>query len=125
MVRRPPRSTLFPYTTLFRSLVGFLEVEDGAAFDAVVGLWRVELLAVRADPGEEFFRFLLYWGEVVLPEDGVVRVLVDEVAVRGEHVAVWCPSEELLCLLFVEDAVGRSEERRVGKECRYRWSAYH
>src|SRR2546426_3172972 len=24
MIRRPPRSTLFPYTTLFRSLVSFL-----------------------------------------------------------------------------------------------------
>src|SRR2546425_5470690 len=24
MIRRPPRSTLFPYTTLFRSLVGLL-----------------------------------------------------------------------------------------------------
>src|SRR2546430_8922967 len=24
MIRRPPRSTLFPYTTLFRSLRGFL-----------------------------------------------------------------------------------------------------
>src|SRR3989442_11584583 len=23
MIRRPPRSTLFPYTTLFRSMVGF------------------------------------------------------------------------------------------------------
>ena len=23
------------------------------------------------------------------------------------------------------DAVGRSEERRVGKECRSRWSPYH
>src|SRR3712207_9139659 len=28
MIRRPPRSTLFPYTTLFRSLVG-LAVVDG------------------------------------------------------------------------------------------------
>src|SRR2546429_6685272 len=27
MIRRPPRSTLFPYTTLFRSLFGFV-VED-------------------------------------------------------------------------------------------------
>src|SRR3989440_10536060 len=27
MIRRPPRSTLFPYTTLFRSLVGF-DVDD-------------------------------------------------------------------------------------------------
>src|SRR3712207_6850297 len=25
MIRRPPRSTLFPYTTLFRSLAGLLE----------------------------------------------------------------------------------------------------
>src|SRR2546426_3598802 len=24
MIRRPPRSTLFPYTTLFRSLAGYL-----------------------------------------------------------------------------------------------------
>src|SRR5256712_9938039 len=24
MIRRPPRSTLFPYTTLFRSLIGYL-----------------------------------------------------------------------------------------------------
>src|SRR2546426_12722925 len=29
MIRRPPRSTLFPYTTLFRSLVQDLAGEDG------------------------------------------------------------------------------------------------
>src|SRR2546430_13527826 len=28
MIRRPPRSTLFPYTTLFRSLVGSARVEE-------------------------------------------------------------------------------------------------
>src|SRR2546426_10639532 len=29
MIRRPPRSTLFPYTTLFRNIVGFPgETED-------------------------------------------------------------------------------------------------
>src|SRR3712207_7092063 len=27
MIRRPPRSTLFPYTTLFRSGLGHLEVD--------------------------------------------------------------------------------------------------
>src|SRR2546430_1312793 len=27
MIRRPPRSTLFPYTTLFRSHAGILEIE--------------------------------------------------------------------------------------------------
>src|SRR2546423_9115522 len=28
MIRRPPRSTLFPYTTLFRSLVGGMKTES-------------------------------------------------------------------------------------------------
>src|SRR2546425_2026376 len=28
MIRRPPRSTLFPYTTLFRSNAGLTEVPD-------------------------------------------------------------------------------------------------
>src|SRR3712207_8268359 len=29
MIRRPPRSTLFPYTTLFRSLAGAIDPEVG------------------------------------------------------------------------------------------------
>src|SRR5258708_11026944 len=35
MIRRPPRSTLFPYTTLFRSPMAFLAV---AMFDTVSAL---------------------------------------------------------------------------------------
>src|SRR5256885_2891246 len=31
MIRRPPRSTLFPYTTLFRSLQPFIESLGGTA----------------------------------------------------------------------------------------------
>src|SRR3712207_8436855 len=37
MIRRPPRSTLFPYTTLFRSLAGpdaFVLGDDGPVVDA-------------------------------------------------------------------------------------------
>src|SRR5256885_13260998 len=44
MIRRPPRSTLFPYTTLFRSQLGHL-VENGA----VELLLLVPLLYVRRD----------------------------------------------------------------------------
>src|SRR5438132_14130723 len=33
MVRRPPRSTLFPYTTLFRSVSEEFRVEDDAVLD--------------------------------------------------------------------------------------------
>ena len=31
----------------------------------------------------------------------------------------------ILMLLFLSEIAGRSEERRVGKECRSRWSPYH
>src|SRR6202171_6753776 len=34
MIRRPPRSTLFPYTTLFRSRLGHVALDQGA-FHAV------------------------------------------------------------------------------------------
>src|SRR5258707_2098733 len=37
MIRRPPRSTLFPYTTLFRSIVwGVAVVADSAQLSALV-----------------------------------------------------------------------------------------
>src|SRR3712207_8240749 len=35
MIRRPPRSTLFPYTTLFRSIVGAVDAVDAAGAGAV------------------------------------------------------------------------------------------
>src|SRR5258708_31808935 len=41
MIRRPPRSTLFPYTTLFRSVQGFLDGRVAAA-DHAHGLLTVE-----------------------------------------------------------------------------------
>src|SRR5436305_3729423 len=46
MIRRPPRSTLFPYTTLFRSAVGarFVQLVEGVpaerwAHVAAAGVW--------------------------------------------------------------------------------------
>src|SRR2546425_9400737 len=44
MIRRPPRSTLFPYTTLFRS-VSDPEPDDGRG-------GRPRPVAVRATPGD-------------------------------------------------------------------------
>ena len=37
----------------------------------------------------------------------------------------WVQLSAFLLCLFVWLATGRSEERRVGKECRSRWSPYH
>src|SRR2546429_6271120 len=41
MIRRPPRSTLFPYTTLFRSRRGRLQEEQGLFGDRTPQLGRV------------------------------------------------------------------------------------
>src|SRR3712207_8878818 len=43
MIRRPPRSTLFPYTTLFRSLLTFL---FGLSSSAVAPLSVILLVAI-------------------------------------------------------------------------------
>src|SRR2546421_9537308 len=44
MIRRPPRSTLFPYTTLFRTLVGVntfhLRRSPNVNFDVQDSVWR-------------------------------------------------------------------------------------
>src|SRR2546422_8361290 len=40
MIRRPPRSTLFPYTTLFRSILLEREVDRAARLDLVGAVAR-------------------------------------------------------------------------------------
>src|SRR6266571_9475244 len=49
MIRRPPRSTLFPYTTLFRSPGGAIAVRDAqwAGPRSIVHIGRVESGEVR------------------------------------------------------------------------------
>src|SRR5258705_12672732 len=43
MIRRPPRSTLFPYTTLFRSTKGSYVLSADAAAPAYWDGWRLAL----------------------------------------------------------------------------------
>src|SRR2546430_17280974 len=100
MIRRPPRSTLFPYTTLFRSGGGVDPVED-------------------LTPGEYKFSWL--------PNasiDELMEVALHQLIDRR----VRQPRELVLARGQILDGVHtppRSEERRVGKECRSRWSPYH
>src|SRR3989454_4684306 len=67
MIRRPPRSTLFPYTTLFRSQAG-LEVVGGAlvAGGVYVGLGMAG--AAGAQVAFALLMGLCFWGGV--REDG-------------------------------------------------------
>src|SRR5688572_31126644 len=72
MLRRPPRSTLFPYTTLFRS----------RAFHAVVHQRQlvIEQFVVVAELDELRVRDLDDVDDI-----GVAARLVDERAVPGQH----------------------------------------
>src|SRR2546425_11549280 len=70
MIRRPPRSTLFPYTTLFRS-VGLFDWQTnrplGGGYDAngnpPVTTYDVENRAITASPGASM-------GNVTYDQDG-------------------------------------------------------
>src|SRR2546430_14202992 len=101
MIRRPPRSTLFPYTTLFRSdYFGSPIWVDGRLFCVSTA---GELVVLEASD-----RFNV-----------LHRYALNELCRSTPAVA--------LGRMFIrtEGHLWRSEERRVGKECRSRWSPYH
>src|SRR2546427_10086289 len=100
MIRRPPRSTLFPYTTLFRSHEQIID-------DEIVG---------RALEGDI---------SPIGAHGWVAGVVIGRDAIRGDTdqdvgAVQQIPHKDVALLVVV-----RSEERRVGKECRSRWSPYH
>src|SRR3712207_9596327 len=98
MIRRPPRSTLFPYTTLSRS----------ARLRGVRTLGYAHELAERlkADLKHPMRRFSRGNKQKI----GLIQAMFHKPP-----------------LLILDEPTGglRSEERRVGKECRSRWSPYH
>ena len=58
-----------------------------------------------------------------------IRTMKDEIAIAGrvkDVIHLWAPAKDVAEQLGVADGqYVRSEERRVGKECRSRWSPYH
>src|SRR2546428_9329664 len=83
MIRRPPRSTLFPYTTLFRSdmtRVGYLK-------------WRNDLKKFHADKAGQILR------EVGYPEETVAKVQATR---SEEHTSELQSRSDLVCRLLLE-----------------------
>src|SRR3712207_9296874 len=102
MIRRPPRSTLFPYTTLFRSEL-LCSLVSLKGLPAIKGICKQVLLLA----GSTISRLLLL---------GIYLLLLMQILIHLLLLKIPKP---------VENHLIRSEERRVGKECRSRWSPYH
>src|SRR2546422_11506614 len=143
MIRRPPRSTLFPYTTLFRSSPQAVtrRGDSVAVFGPIPPRERKQLsyaYVLPADVRAVRVPIDQPTGEVdLLLEDTAAVVTgaqldslgVEEIegrrfaryraraVVTGAPLAIALPQGGL-------QAQGRSEERRVGKEGRSRWSPY-
>src|SRR3712207_8889352 len=91
MIRRPPRSTLFPYTTLFRSQLGFVVVHEPA----------VQLAAARSGAGVRDQLPALVAAErgrqaevTARPQQGVPR--------SEEHTSELQSRQYLVCRLLLE-----------------------
>src|SRR3989454_5836239 len=79
MIRRPPRSTLFPYTTLFRSLFTRVSSRDLRAFFArwIERAGAADVKA-EADPDYHVFRSEEHTSELQSPCNLVCRLLLEK-----------------------------------------------
>src|SRR5256885_16311011 len=119
MIRRPPRSTLFPYTTLFRSVGQYYQassfVPDGKPTKITSGA-ELNVMASISGDGKSILLALN------------PRVNTDVELVRYATLTDFQGGVSNATSTFdinLPQYRTRSEERRVGKECRSRWSPYH
>src|SRR3712207_6946764 len=97
MIRRPPRSTLFPYTTLFRS--EFVERRGSdAATKRVVELWGRVLAAVESGDLASVDREI----------DWVTKLRIIEGYRSEEHTSELQSRQYLVCRLLLEKKKNRS-----------------
>src|SRR2546430_10411202 len=93
MIRRPPRSTLFPYTTLSRSLE--LDMWRGGNFpaEAATGMWNpvVVLLAVAT-----------HWIDNMALAITIVKTIFMWIMRSEEHTSELQSQSNLVCRLLLE-----------------------
>src|SRR3712207_8684200 len=102
MIRRPPRSTLFPYTTLFRSTLGRMQTRQHAPDPRIPG--------ITYGLFESDFR-----GERLLFHSGGIRGFMSAVYLRSEeHTSELQSRQYLVCRLLLEN-----------KNTRYYYNPYY
>src|SRR3712207_8426935 len=95
MIRRPPRSTLFPYTTLFRSTVTIAKVISEA------GCRQLHVAETEKYPHVTYF----FNGGEEEPYEGEIRELVPsprDVPRSEEHTSELQSRQYLVCRLLLE-----------------------
>src|SRR5690554_7299451 len=83
MIRRPPRSTLFPYTTLFRSL-GARDAFEMVTRSLSEQRYSVDAALERPERGETLMRYVF----VLSYRGKTVRLQIRDGLVRDEFIAL-------------------------------------
>src|SRR3712207_7988560 len=96
MIRRPPRSTLFPYTTLFRSELGVRRVDVGR---------RGALLVERVDLRVAVLAVVRRAAGGVQRADPVLDVRVVLLPRSEEHTSELQSRQYLVCRLLLEKKI--------------------
>src|SRR2546430_12673441 len=88
MIRRPPRSTLFPYTTLFRSFAVVFALDQGIAGDVVAtgDLGRIESNVVGAADSIRPRRSEEHTSELQSQSNLVCRLLLEKEKQHHVHI---------------------------------------
>src|SRR3712207_8148263 len=97
MIRRPPRSTLFPYTTLFRSVRHLAVVGDRGGHQAHLEDVGGDPVLAEGDLGRVPLDPLLYGVAEVAGGDGQREVVRSE-----EHTSELQSRQYLVCRLLLE-----------------------
>src|SRR5947207_11311694 len=100
MIRRPPRSTLFPYTTLFRSLEK--EKQKMKPKPNILREWAVTLLVA-------FIATAAQAADTSKPN--IVFIMGDDIGRSEEHTSELQSHSDLVCRLLLEKKKKRKRRR--------------
>src|SRR5438874_12006293 len=106
MIRRPPRSTLFPYTTLFRSRIAGKSLKYGPERERLNNVpgARLRITSLRADarPGIEFMEYLSPRdGRPALPDERANELIAQQPVTARANLDLHAPAVTAAGVRFV------------------------